>query len=202
VNLDRYPLEKYPEDDKIIKFLFIGRIMKAKGIDELLEAAQRVKKIYTNTKFHLIGGAEEDYSRQLSDMENKGIVKYYGQQDNVRQFIKNAHVVILPSHHEGMANVLLEAAATGRPVLASNVPGCKETFDEGISGFGFEVKNVDSLVRAIIKFINLPYDKKKAMGLAGRHKMEKEYDRRIVINSYLEEINKINEMSENKNVII
>jgi galacturonosyltransferase len=88
-----------------------------------------------------------------------------------------------------MSNVLLESASTGRPVLASNVPGCMETFDEGISGFGFEVKKVDSLVETIIKFIELPHEQKKAMGIAGRKKMEKEFDRNLVIESYLEEIN-------------
>jgi glycosyltransferase involved in cell wall biosynthesis len=87
-----------------------------------------------------------------------------------------------------MANVLLEAASTGRPVLASNIPGCMETFDEGISGFGFEVRNIDSLVETIIKFIELPYEQKKAMGIAGRKKMEKEFDRSLVIEAYLEEI--------------
>ena len=104
---------------------------------------------------------------------------------------KESHVVILPSHHEGIQRAL-EAASTGRPVLASNIPGCKETFDEGVSGFGFEVKSVDSLVKAIIKFIELPYEKKKLMGLAGRKKVEQEFDRNIVVDAYLEEINKIN----------
>ncbi|MDR7079141.1 glycosyltransferase involved in cell wall biosynthesis [Neobacillus niacini] len=72
--------------------------------------------------------------------------------------------------------------------MASSVPGCKETTDEGISGFGFEVRSVDSLVEAIIKFINLPYEQKNAMGVASRKKMEKEYDRKILIHAYMDEI--------------
>lgn len=191
VNLEQYQLAAYPESPTKIKFLFIGRIMKAKGIDELLEAAKLVKEQYTNVEFEIIGFCEENFEQKLNHFINLGIISFHGQQDDVRSFIKNAHAIILPSYHEGTANVLLEAAATGRPILASNIPGCKETFDEGVSGFGFEVRNVQSLVNTIIKFIELPYEKKRAMGIAGRRKMEKEFDRNIVINAYLEEIDAI-----------
>lgn len=192
VNLNQHTLEDYPDDREVIKLLFIGRIMKAKGINELLEAVKKVKNKYPNVQFDIIGFCEEDYSEQLKKYEKQGFIKYHGQQEDVHTYVKDSHAVILPSYHEGMSNVLLEAASTGRPVLASNIPGCKETFDEGVSGFGFEAKSVDSLVKAIIKFIELPYEKKKLMGLAGRKKVEQEFDRNIVVDAYLEEINKIN----------
>jgi glycosyltransferase involved in cell wall biosynthesis len=191
VNLKNHNFEEYPKDDGTIKFLFIGRIMKAKGIEELLEAAEKVKVKYPNVQFELIGGSEEDYNQQLVELDRLGIIHYHGQQDDVHTFIKNSHATILPSYHEGTANVLLESASSGRPVLASRVPGCLETFNEDVSGIGFEVKSVDSLVEAIIKFINLPYEQKKAMGIAGRRKMEKEFDRKMVTQSYLNEIDKI-----------
>jgi galacturonosyltransferase len=165
--------------------------MKAKGIDELLEAIERVKNKYSNVQLDIVGFCEEDYSDKLKEYEKQEFIKYHGQQDDIHTFIKDCHALVLPTYHEGMANVLLEAASTGRPVLASNIPGCKETFDEGVSGLGFEVKNVDSLVKAIIKFIDLPYEEKKAMGIAGRKKMEREFDRNIVVNAYLEEINRV-----------
>lgn len=188
VNLDEHPFEEYPDDEENIKFLFIGRIMKAKGIEELIAAAKRVKKNNANLEFHIVGFCEEGYSDQLKELDNSMIIQYHGQQDDVHSFIKKSHATILPSFHEGTSNVLLESAATGRPILASNVTGCKETFDEGVSGIGFEVKSVDSIVDAIQRFINLPYTKKKEMGLAGRKKMEREYDRKIVINAYLEQM--------------
>jgi glycosyltransferase involved in cell wall biosynthesis len=192
VNLKNHNFEEYPKDDGTIKFLFIGRIMRAKGIEELLQAAEKVKAEYPNVEFELIGGSEEeDYNQQLVELDRLGIIKYHGQQDDVHTFIKNSHATILPSYHEGTANVLLESASSGRPVLASRVPGCIETFKEDVSGIGFEVKSVDSLVEAIIKFINLPYEQKKAMGIAGRRKMEKEFDRKMVTQSYLDEIDKI-----------
>lgn len=193
VNLKQYSFEQYPEYKGMIKFLFIGRIMKSKGIDELLEAANKIKKEYTNVQFDIVGGSEEDYTQQLVEFERQDIIKYYGQQEDIHSFIKDAHAIILPSYHEGTANVLLESSSSGRPVLASKVPGCIETFDEGVSGFGFRVKSVESLADAIIKFIKLPYNEKKAMGIAARRKMEREYDRNIVINAYIEEINKIKE---------
>lgn len=191
VNIEKFTFEEYPKEDSEIKFLFIGRIMKAKGIEELFEAAIRIKKDYSNVQFHIIGSSEEDYSELLKKLEMNKVLKYHGRQNNIHSFIKNSHAIIHPSHHEGMSNVLLEAASTGRPVIASNIPGCKETFDENISGIGFEVKNVDSLVKAIKKFIELPYEEKKKMGIAGRKKIEKEFDRNIVIDAYMDEIEKI-----------
>lgn len=189
VNLEQHKFEKYPESDEEVRFLFIGRIMKAKGIEELLKAAKLVKKKYTNVQFHLIGVSEEAYDEKLSHLESLDIIKYHGQQSDVHSFIKNSHATILPSYHEGLANVLLESAASGRPVLTSKVPGCLETFEEGLSGYGFEAKSVESLVKAIVKFINLPFEQKREMGIVGRRKMEKEFDRNLVIKAYLDEIN-------------
>jgi glycosyltransferase involved in cell wall biosynthesis len=197
VNLSQHKLEEYPDEKKDIKFLFIGRIMKAKGIEELLQAAIKVKQLYPNVQFDLIGASEEDYSKKLIELENAGIVNYHGLQNDVLSFIKESHATILPSYHEGTANVLLESASTGRPILATRVPGCKETYDEGITGLGFDVKSADSLTEAIIKFIELSYKEKKDMGLSGRKKMEKEFDRKIVIKSYLTEIQNITSEENN-----
>ncbi|MBT2736720.1 glycosyltransferase family 4 protein [Bacillus sp. ISL-7] len=191
VNLEQHSFEEYPEDQEKNRFLFIGRIMKSKGIEELLQAVKIVKEKYPNTQFDLIGNCEEDYNQKLVELNKLGIINYHSQQDDVHSFIKKSHATILPSYHEGTANVLLESASSGRAVLASRVPGCKETFEEDVSGFGYEVRSVESLVEAIIKFINLPYEQKKAMGMAGRKKMENEYDRKIVIKAYIDEINNL-----------
>ncbi|MYL49357.1 glycosyltransferase [Halobacillus litoralis] len=188
VNLQQNSYHEYPIENEKVNFLFVGRIMKAKGIDELLEAAQHFKKQNTNVVFNVVGPSEGDYSDNLNDLNHEGVINYYGQRSDVQEFMKRAHAIILPSHHEGTSNVLLESAATGRPVLASNISGCKETFDEGISGLGFRVKNAGSLIEAINNFLELSPGEKEAMGRAGRTKMEKEYDREIVIESYLNEI--------------
>ena len=116
-------------------------------------------------------------------------VECVGFHKDVRPYLKDAHAIILPSYHEGMANVLLEAAASGRPILASVIPGCMETFDEGVTGFGFNVKDVDSTTAAIERFVALPYEQKREMGKAGRKKIENEFSREIVVNKYLEQVN-------------
>lgn len=188
VSLVEHQYEEYPIDDGTVRFLFIGRIMKDKGINELLEAAEIIKKRYSNISFDIVGFCEEDYLEQLRLLTDAGVINYHGQQNDVRHFVKNTHAVILPSYHEGTSNVLLESASTGRPILASNISGCRETFDEGESGLGFEPRNTEDLVDKIQKFIGLNYNRKKEMGIAGRIKMEAEYDRNIVINLYLKQV--------------
>lgn len=191
VNLADHPYEEYSENGGIINFLYIGRIMKDKGILEFIEAATIIKSIYDKAVFDIIGDGEEMYIKQIQQSAEKGVVNYYGKQDDVHSFIKRSHAIILPSYHEGIANVLLEAASTGRPVLASNVAGCRETFDDGISGLSFEAKSIDSLVDTIKRFIELPYNKKKLMGIEGRKKVEREFDRNIVVDAYLKELKTI-----------
>lgn len=190
VNLEQHRYEEYPDDKENIRLLFIGRMMKAKGIDELIEAAKKIKENHENVEFHFVGFCEEGYSEELKELSSTGIIHYHGQKDDVHKFIKDSHATVLPSYHEGTSNVLLESASTGRPTLASNVIGCKETFDDGVSGIGFEVKNVEALISAIQQFLDLPHENKKQMGLAGRKKMEQQYDRKIVINAYLDQISR------------
>src|SRR5699024_2568576 len=129
----------------------------------------------------------------FEEFQEKGLINFYGRQNDVRVFLKNANAIINPSYHEGMSNVLLEAAASGRPILASEVPGCIETFEEGITGFGFQVKNVNSLNESIKSFIELPYIDKKNIGIEGRKKMEREFNREIIVKAY---INKVKEILE------
>ena len=97
----------------------------------------------------------------------------------------------MASFHEGMSNALIEAAATGRAVIASDISGCREAFEEGVTGFGFTPGDAGDLIRAMEKFLELSAEEKAAMGKAARRKMEQEFDRSIVINSYMEEVHKI-----------
>lgn len=191
VNLHQHRFEPYPEEAAPLRFVFIGRMMKAKGIDELIQAAKIIKEKYPQVNFDLVGGCEEYYDQKLKELNRDGIINYHGKQEDVHEFLASSHAIILPSYHEGLANVLLEAASTGRPILASKVPGCIETFDDSVSGFGFEVKNADKLVEAVEKFIQLPHEHKKMMGIAGRKKMEKQFDRDFVVHCYLEEMSRI-----------
>ena len=109
----------------------------------------------------------------------------------MKPYIETAHAVIHPSYYEGMTNVVLEHSAMGRPCIGSDIPGVRDGIDDGKTGFLFEVKNVNSMVAAIKKFIELPYEDKVKMGKAAREKMEREFDREIVSNIYVEEIGRI-----------
>ena len=191
VNLRMHCVEPYPDANDGIRFLFVGRIMKDKGIGELLEAIQKIHRENDKATLDVVGWSDEDYSEALKASEQEGSIRYHGLQSDVHPFYTRCHCAILPSYHEGTANVMLEASATGRPVITTRVPGCQETFDEGITGFGCEVKSAESLMGAMKRFLETSQDKRREMGLAARKKMEMEYDRNIVLKAYQEEIKEI-----------
>lgn len=190
VNLNRFVQIPYPKEDKDIYFLYIGRLMRDKGIHELMTAIPQVLSLHPNTQFHFVGSPEEDCTNIVPVWQKQPNVFFHGPQRNVQPFLAQAHCLIHPSWHEGMSNVCLEAAASARPILASNIPGCQETFDEGVSGFGFQTKNVQDLVQTITRFIELPHLAKEAMGKAGRRKVERDFNRNIIVDAYLEKLNK------------
>lgn len=190
VNLEHYPLRPYEEKGDI-SFAFIGRVMREKGIEEYLTAAKEIKAEYPHACFHIYGFCEEEYEDMLEAYQKEGIITYHGMVRDMATVLGDMHCGVLPSYHEGMANCLLEAAASGRPVMASNITGCKETFDEGVSGLQFQVKSSEDLARALRQFLNLTTEERRQMGLAGRAKVEREFDRNIVIDAYMTEIEKI-----------
>lgn len=192
VNLEKHCLETYPLDDKSGKYLFviIGRLMQDKGTDEVLYAARKIKEEFPNVIFRFLGFYEGDYEDKIKAAVAEGVVEHWGQVDDVHIHIRESHATIHASYHEGMANVLLESAACGRPVIATDIPGCRETFDDGISGLSFKARDAESLVQAIRQFINMPYEQKIQMGIKGRQKMEREFDRSIVVDKYIQELYK------------
>lgn len=181
VNLEEYPYTEYPEENEPIRFLFIGRVMKEKGVDELFEAARRIKKEYPDVLFDIVGPMEDEYGVVIKKLEEDGIITYYGYQKDVRPFIARCHCFVLPSWHEGMANTLLEAGAMGRPLITSSIHGCMEAVEDGKSGFLCEKQNDDSLYVNIRKFVELSNYEKRTLGLNGRKHMEKSFDKKKVV---------------------
>ncbi len=191
VNLDRNCLEPYPEwkeGDPLI-LTVIGRMIPDKGIREILTAARRLSG--ENIRIRLIGTCEGPVLEEIKALEPEGVVSYLGYKEDPRPWYKHTHAVLHASYHEGMSNVLLEAAACGRPVLATNVPGCRETYVDGISGLGFPPKDADALYKTILKFRDLPWKEKRQMGLMGRKHVEEHFDRNIIVNTYLREIGRL-----------
>lgn len=188
VNLDEHCAEPYPERESPLVLATVGRIMKDKGSDEVLYAAQMLHQENPDLEFQMIGSFDGDYEEQILAAQEQGYIRFLGQQSDVHAYLKEVHAIVHASYHEGMSNVLLEAAACGRPIIATDVPGCRETFEDGVSGVVCRARDGEDLVRAIRAFAALPYAQKAAMGSAGRQKAEREFDRRIVIEKYLNEI--------------
>lgn len=183
VNLDDYPYIEYPNDtDGRMRFLFVGRVMREKGVDELLAAAERMKKEYgERAEFNVVGSLEEAYRSVIDSLEARGIVKYHGYQSDVKKFYASSDCVVLPSYHEGMSNVLLEAAASGRPLITSDIPGCREAAEDGVSGFLCEAKSTDGLYAVMKKFMLLSAAERERMGRAGRRRMEDRFSKKAVV---------------------
>lgn len=188
VNLDEFPLTAYPGENEPIHFLFVGRIMKEKGVDELFAAIPEVLKQYPDAVFEFIGWYEDDYNEAVEKMKKDGLIRFYGFQSNVKPYIERAHCVILPSYHEGMSNTLLESAAMGRPLITSNIHGCMEAVKEGETGYLVQVKDKDSLTDKLLQFAALSYAEKRQMGEAGRKHMEEQFDKKVVVAKTLQVI--------------
>lgn len=188
VDIDYFSYQTYPEIIDNTNFIFIGRVMKEKGIDELFSAVRRLYLEGVRCRLTVLGGCEEHYEEEMRKYSSEGWMEYLGHQLDVREYIKQSHCFVLPSWHEGMANTNLECAAMGRPIITSNIPGCMEAVDNGVSGFLCEKQNADDLYQKLKHFISLPYDKQKAMGLAGRKRMEEIFDKKKVIEQTIERL--------------
>lgn len=192
VNLQYHAFQSFPLEEGKSRFLYIGRLLKDKGTEELFEAAKDIKAKYPYAEFQVIADAvDENYQARLDELVKKDIIQFLGKKMDVRPYIGAVECTIMPSYHEGMSNVNLESAANGRPVITTNVPGCRETVDDGRTGFLVEVKNAQSLIDAIERFIALPYSQKVKMGQEARKKMERDFDRQIVVKAYLSNIEQI-----------
>lgn len=189
VNLSQYQVAEYPAGDTT-RFLFVGRVMREKGIEELFEAMKRLHSEGIPCTLDVLGGYEEDYQKRIEAYTAEGWLRYHGYQADVRPFIADSHCFVLPSWHEGMANTNLECAASGRPVITSNIHGCLEAVEDGVTGFLCEKKNPEDLYRVMKQFAEMPYDTRKSMGLSGRKRMETLFDKKQVVEKTLSHLMK------------
>ena len=186
VNLEDYPYQSYPQEGAV-RFLFVGRVMHEKGVDELFAAAKQMKQEYGDgVEFHIVGSFEEGYKPLMDELEKAGVVKYHGYQSDMKRFYAMASCVVLQSYHEGMSNVLLEAAASGRPLITSDIPGCREAVEDGVSGYLCPAKDADALYEAMRRFVELPESWRGEMGRRGRERMEQKFDKRIIVKETIE----------------
>lgn len=200
VNTDRYPLQPYPDggDGKSgasVVFNYIGRVLKDKRVDDYIEAAKRIKKEYPQTEFNILGfiePTESHYESELKELGEKSIVIYRGSQKDIKPFVRRAHCTIHPSTYgEGMSNVLLESASSGRFLITTDNPGCQETVEDGKTGFIYHGEDVDALVDVIKRFLVLSNETRKKMGEAGRQRVQDNFSREIVVKAYKSKIKEL-----------
>lgn len=188
VNLEHFHVLEYPTDNSVTRFLFIGRVMKEKGINELFNAMQKLVGDGCSCSLDVLGGYEEDYKEIIEKYESEGWLHYRGYQKDVRPYIEKCHCFVLPSWHEGMANTNLECAASGRPVITSRIHGCMEAVEDGVSGYLCEKKDCESLYERMKEFCSLPYDKRAQMGIAGRKHVENNFDKTDVVKTTIDQL--------------
>lgn len=188
VDTEKFSYMEYPKNDKEVEFLFIGRVMREKGIEELLPAMKKLINEGEKCKLSILGILEEDYLEKIRMYEKEEWLNYYGLQKDIRPYIKKSHCFVLPSWHEGMANTNLENASSGRPIITSNIHGCLEAVQEGNTGFLVNKRDVDDLYHTMKKFIELSYDEKKNMGVEGRKYMKKKFEKIDVVNKTLDQL--------------
>jgi glycosyltransferase involved in cell wall biosynthesis len=193
IDLTRFSVTELPPDDGAPVFLLIARLLRDKGVIEFVDAARQLKTRRPKVRLQLLGatGSENRTAIDAAMVQNwvsEGIVEYLGTTSDVRPFIAAAHGIVLPSYREGAPRTLIEGAAMGRPLVATNVPGCRAVVEDEVTGFLCDARNAQKLAEALERFADLTRNEKIEMGLAGRTKMEREFDQTIVVNAYRQAI--------------
>ena len=193
INLDFFRPSDLPKDTR---FLMIARLLGDKGVREYVAAARRLKPKLPSATFALLGEIDSENptaieKRELDEWAGEGAIDYLGSTLDIRPFIRQATAVVLPSYREGLPRTLLEGAAMGRPLIGTNVPGCREVVREGLTGFLCEARSVDSLVAAMERLAGTRSDALARLGAQARAMAELEFDERLVIRAYLEVIREL-----------
>ena len=198
INYEKFAPQSYTRNDNKFVFLYISRLIKDKGVLEYVEAASILRKELPGAEFHIIGPLWSGNKKSLTVtaeelngwIEKKWIV-YHDKQKDVRPFMADADCVVMPSYREGMNNVLLEAASMARPLITTNVTGCRDIVEDGVNGLLCRVRDGKDLAEKMKKMMSLPVAERENMGKKGREKMIREFDKKLVIQIYLQAIEEI-----------
>ncbi len=199
VNVERFkPSKNIFSKSGVAKFIFIARLIREKGFFEYIEAAKSIKKEFSGVEFFVIGSyynsgvkKSEIDKQTIENLQDQGVIKYLGHKQNIISYIEEVDCVVLPSYREGMSNALMEAASLAKPIIATNVPGCKELVDDGKTGFLCQAKKSEDLEQKMKLFINLSTEKRIEMGNSGREKMINSFNRQGVIAEYFKFISSL-----------
>lgn len=193
ISLTRFAVAELPPETEAPVFLMIARLLRDKGVFEFVEAARQVKAQRPEARFQLLGatGAENRTAIDAAIVrawQEEGLIEYLDTTPDVRPFIAAALCVVLPSYREGAPRTLIEAAAMGRPLIATDVPGCRSVVDDRVTGLLCTVRSAESLADACLELLRLPRAAIAAMGQAGRAKMERDFDEALVVSAYRDAI--------------
>jgi glycosyltransferase involved in cell wall biosynthesis len=188
VDLDEFAFQPLPAREDFV-FILIGRLLWDKGVAEYVEAARRIRAKFPHARFQLLGPVGVDNPSAISrtdvqKWEAENIVEYLGEANDVRPLVAAADCVVLPSYREGVPRTLMEASAMGRPIVATDVPGCREVVEDGENGLLCEVKSADSLTEALERMLTLSHGEREAMAQRGREKVAREFDEKNVVERY------------------
>ncbi len=180
-------------NNEATRFLLIARLVYDKGVGEYVEAARLLRNTCPKAECQILGFLDVENRTAVSRNDvyawvDEGLIRYLGSAEDVRTYIADSDCIVLPSYREGTPRTLLEAAAMGKPIITTDVPGCREVVDEGVNGFLCEVRNAESLADRMQAFCELPDTERRRLGSAGRAKMEREFDEQIVIGEYMQAI--------------
>ncbi len=193
INLDTYVPIQTKREDNIFRFVLIARLLWDKGVGEYVKAAKELKKRYSNVEFQVVGFIDAQNPKaiskeQVDDWVSKGYINYLGPTDDVKPFIAKADCVVLPSYREGVSMILMESAAMEKPLIASNVPGCRDLVQSSVSGYLCRMRDYQDLMEKMDKMLHLSEKERQKMGKKGREFMVEEYNEKLVIEKYLQTV--------------
>jgi glycosyltransferase involved in cell wall biosynthesis len=188
VDLEKFSQQPLPNGETVV-FLLVGRLLREKGVEEYIAAARILKHSGVSCRCQLLGHevTTNPSAMTVDDLrpaKDAGVIEYLGSSDDVRSHIATADCVVLPSYREGTPRSLTEAAAMGRPLIATDVPGCRSVVEDGVTGLMCRVRDAEDLAAAMMKMVRFSPEQRQQMGLAGRQKMEREFDEHIVLDAY------------------
>lgn len=192
VDLERFRPTPFPADNPFC-FLLIARLVWDKGVQEYVGASLLVRQRYPSARFQILGPVDVDNRTAvpraaLEQWVKEGVVEHIAAADDVRPFVARANCVVLPSYREGLPRSLLEASAMARPIVATDVPGVRDVVDDGVTGLLCEARSAESLAAAMLSMMELSREERSQMGRAGRHRVERDFDIKVVTRRYLEAV--------------
>jgi glycosyltransferase involved in cell wall biosynthesis len=195
IDTDHFNVRPYPEENHMT-FLLIARMLWDKGVGEFVEAARQMKSEFSDIRFQLLGFIDVSNRtaisrRQMQIWTGQGVIDYLGETDDVRPYIADVDCVVLPSYREGLPRTLLEAASMGRPIITTDVTGCREVVEHGVNGYLCKARDADDLAHKMKDMLQLSPHERREMGLMGRKKIEESFDEKIIVQKIVNRIESV-----------